>query len=47
MNITKESEEFPEITLNNLKFKELDKQLKDGVKQCSINNRDNCENCSG
>ena len=47
MNITKESEEFPEITLNSLKFKELDKELKDGTKQCSINNPENCENCSG
>ena len=47
MNITKETEEFPEVILNNKKMEELDKQLKEGTKQCSINDPDNCESCSG
>ena len=47
MNITKETEEFPEVILNNSKMEELDKQLKDGTKQCSIDNPEDCESCSG
>lgn len=47
MNITKETEEFPEIVLNNAKMKELDKQIEQGKVSCNIENPEDCESCSG
>lgn len=47
MNITKETEEFPEVFLKNKKMEELDKDLQNGKKQCSIEDPENCESCSG
>jgi len=47
MNITKETDEFPEVVLNNPKMKELDKKIKEGKVTCNLDSPDECENCSG
>lgn len=47
MNITKESEEFPEIKLDNPKIKELENKLQKKEIVCDLKDPENCENCSG
>jgi hypothetical protein len=47
MNITKETEEFPEVILNNPKMKELDKKIENKEITCDIKDPENCESCSG
>ena len=47
MNITKETEEFPEVILENSKMKELDKKIQEGEVSCNLDNPEECENCSG
>jgi hypothetical protein len=47
MNITKETEEFPEVILNNSKMKELDKKIENKEVTCDIKDPENCESCSG
>ena len=47
MNITKESEEFPEIPLSINKFKELDNKIEKKEVVCDLKDPDNCESCSG
>lgn len=47
MNITKETDEFPEVVLSSDKAKELDKKIQEGKIVCNLKDPDNCESCSG
>jgi hypothetical protein len=47
MNITKETEEFPEVVLKVKQAKELDKKIQEGKVVCNLEDPDNCESCSG
>jgi hypothetical protein len=47
MNITKETEEFPEIVLDNPKIKELERKIQNKEIVCDLDNPEECENCSG
>lgn len=47
MNITKETDEFPEVVLQSDKAKELDKKIQEGKVVCNLEDPDNCESCSG